>query len=71
MIKHPESGLDMYTLSEVAALLGMSDSEFDSHFEQNRGEFSDGEDYELVSEEGKDPQLFFFADALPKLIDAT
>jgi hypothetical protein len=61
----------MYTRSEAATLLGMSETEFDAHFERNRSHFVDGEDCEeLRLEAHGERELYFFADALPKLIDA-
>ena len=70
MIKHPESRLDMYTAEEVATLLCMSVAEFGNYFERQRGAFTPGQDYdELALEDGSDPTCYFYADALPKLID--
>lgn len=72
MIKHPESRLDMYTAEEVATLLGMSASEFEAYFARQRPSFVSGEDYdELSLEDGKPAEYYFYADALPKLIDVS
>ena len=59
MLKHPTSGLDLYTKEEVATLLGMSPDEFDVYWASQQDKLKEGAEYEV----------FIFADALPKLID--
>ena len=59
MLKHPETRRDLYTKEEIATLLCMTEDEFDVYWKSKQQELREGKEYEV----------FIYADVLPTLID--
>lgn len=59
MFKHPETQRDLYTKEEIATLLCMTADEFDAYWKSKQQGLEEGKEYEV----------FIYADVLPTLID--